>query len=59
MTDIMISRAELFNRIAKECHYDTEHPLESYSKLLSVIQGVANGDNEIRDTGQSGNEEEQ
>ena len=40
----MISRAELFNRIASECHYDTEHPLESYAKLLSVIQEVANGD---------------
>ena len=58
MTDIMISRAELFNRIATECHYDMKHPLESYTKLLSVIQEVASGDSKIRDTRQSGNEEE-
>lgn len=54
----MISRAELFNRIASECHYDTEHPLKSYAKLLSVIQEVANGDSKVHDTGESGNEEE-
>lgn len=53
----MISRAELFNRIASECHYDTEHPLESYAKLLSVIQEVANGDSKDHDTGESGNKE--
>lgn len=32
-----IDRVHIMNRIATECHYDTEHPLESYSKLLEVI----------------------
>lgn len=25
------------NRIAHECHYDTDHPLESYAKLMQII----------------------
>ena len=32
-----IDRVHLMNRIATECHYDTEHPLESYAKLMQVI----------------------
>lgn len=32
-----IDRVHLMNRIATECHYDTEHPLEAYSKLMQVI----------------------
>lgn len=42
MGDILINRADLFNRIATECHYDTEHPLESYTKLLQVINEELN-----------------
>lgn len=34
---ILIDKAELLNRIATEVHYDTEHPLEAYGKLLSEI----------------------
>ena len=34
---IAIDKIELINTIAKECHYDTEHPLEAYAKLLTVI----------------------
>ena len=33
----LISRSELLNKIGKECHYDSEHPLESYSKLLWTV----------------------
>ena len=36
MTDL-ISKADLLNTIGKECHYDTEHPLEAYAKLINVI----------------------
>lgn len=32
-----IDRVHLMNRIATECHYDTEHPLESYAKLMQVV----------------------
>ena len=34
---ILIDKAALLNRIATEVHYDTEHPLEAYGKLLSEI----------------------
>lgn len=34
----LISKSALWNKISHECHYDTEHPAESYGKLLSVIQ---------------------
>ena len=37
-------KARLFNKIANECHYDSEHPLESYAKLLSVINGELTND---------------
>ena len=40
MDEILINRADLFNKIATECHYDSEHPLESYAKLLQVINEV-------------------
>ena len=33
----LISRSELLNKIGRECHYDSEHPLESYSKLLWTV----------------------
>lgn len=33
----LIDKGELLNRIAVECNYDTEHPLESYTKLISII----------------------
>ena len=36
MSDL-ISKGNLLNKIGKECRYDTEKPLESYSKLLEVI----------------------
>ena len=34
---ILIDKAALLNRIATTVHYDTEHPLEAYGKLLSEI----------------------
>lgn len=34
----VISRAALYNKIAHECHYDSTHPLESYTKLFNAIQ---------------------
>ena len=37
MTDL-ISKSALWNRICKECHYNTEDPCGSYAKLLEVIQ---------------------
>lgn len=37
---LYINRGELLNRIAHECHYDSEHPLESYTKLLQIIQTI-------------------
>lgn len=34
---ILIDKTELINKIATECHYDTEHPLEAYAKLFTLI----------------------
>ena len=39
MSDL-ISKGKLLNRIATECHYDTEHPLEAYTKLLATINDI-------------------
>ena len=33
----LIDKAALLNRIATEVHYDSEHSLEMYAKLLSEI----------------------
>lgn len=44
MGDILINRADLFNKISTECHYDSEHPLESYAKLLAVINDALLGE---------------
>lgn len=33
----LISKGELLNYIGKECHFDTEHPLEAYAKLLWTV----------------------
>lgn len=46
MGDILINRADLFNKISTECHYDSEHPLESYAKLLAVINDALLGEEE-------------
>lgn len=45
----LISRVELFNTIAEKCHYDASKPLESYSRLLEVINDfiAVEGDVEI------------
>ena len=34
---MLINKEKLINKIATEVHYDTEHPLESYAKLLMMI----------------------
>lgn len=34
---MLINKEKLINLIATEVHYDTEHPLESYAKLLMMI----------------------
>ena len=34
---MLINKEKLINQIATEVHYDTEHPLESYAKLLMMI----------------------
>lgn len=47
MTDL-ISKAKLMNRIAKECHYDTERPLEAYTKLLATINDALTEDEGAR-----------
>ena len=36
MTDL-ISKGALLNMIGTQCHYDTEHPLEAYGKVISTI----------------------
>lgn len=33
----LIDKAALFNKIATEVHYDSEHSLEMYAKMLSLI----------------------
>ena len=34
---VLIDKAALLNKIAKEVHYDSEHSLEMYAKMLSLI----------------------
>ena len=34
---VLIDKAALLNTIAKEVHYDSEHSLEMYAKMLSLI----------------------
>lgn len=34
---MLINKEKLINKIATDVHYDTEHPLESYAKLLMMI----------------------
>lgn len=36
MSDL-ISKSALLNYIGTHCHYDTEHPLEAYSSILSAV----------------------
>ena len=36
MSDL-ISKGKLLNKIATECHYDTENPLKAYTNLLNAI----------------------
>jgi len=36
----LISKSALMNKIATECHYATENPLEQYAKLISIINGM-------------------
>ena len=37
MKQDLISKSKLLNRIGTDCHYDTEHPLEAYSRVISTI----------------------
>lgn len=37
---IWINKVAVMDKIAKECHYDTEHPLEAYAKLVQVINDM-------------------
>lgn len=48
MSDL-ISKGKLLNRIAKECHYSTEEPLQSYAKLLAVINDMETEEDERHD----------
>ena len=34
---VLIDKAKLLNTIATEVHYDSEHSLEMYAKMLSLI----------------------
>ena len=34
---VLIDKAALLNKIATEVHYDSEHSLEMYAKMLSLI----------------------
>ena len=43
----LISRSDLPNKIGKECHYDSEHPLESYSKLLWTVCSMPTAQTQI------------
>lgn len=38
-----ISKSRLLNKVAG-CHYDTEHPLESYASLVCLINGMETED---------------
>ena len=42
----LIDKAVLLNRIATEVHYDSEHSLEMYAKLLSEINDAPTVDAE-------------
>lgn len=42
----LIDKAALLNRIATEVHYDSEHSLEMYAKLLSEINDAPTVDAE-------------
>lgn len=39
----LIDKAVLLNRIATEVHYDSEHSLEMYAKMLSLINDATDG----------------
>ncbi len=39
----LIDKAVLLNRIATEVHYDSEHSLEMYAKMLSLINDAPDG----------------
>jgi len=43
MSDL-ISKGKLLNKIATECHYSTEEPLQSYAKLLAVVNDMETED---------------
>ena len=38
--DDLISKSQLMNTIATEVHFDTEHPLEAYGKLMALINNA-------------------
>ena len=40
---VLIDKAALLNKIAKEVHYDSEHSLEMYAKMLSLINDAPDG----------------
>lgn len=40
---VLIDKAKLLNTIAKEVHYDSEHSLEMYAKMLSLINDAPDG----------------
>lgn len=39
----LIDKAKLLNTIATEVHYDSEHSLEMYAKMLSLINDAPDG----------------
>lgn len=39
----LIDKAALLNKIATEVHYDSEHSLEMYAKMLSLINDAPDG----------------
>lgn len=40
---VLIDKAALLNKIATEVHYDSEHSLEMYAKMLSLINDAPDG----------------